>query len=150
MVEETYEPGDACPESGCPGKLQEADPVNCSCHIAPPCSACTDAGYECGTCGWESNHERHEFEFTPMAPQVQKDRTDETTWTRTDNAFNSTPFTRCCGTAAINTERCPNCNARITFHEDGLAERRRQVGPGSCLMCGKPVGPLEISGNCCC
>jgi hypothetical protein len=36
---------------------------------------------------------------------------ESTTTTRVhlDNEFNSTPFTDCCDTAAINEERCPGC-----------------------------------------
>jgi hypothetical protein len=37
----------------CKGVLRCQEPVNCSCHINPPCGACTDAKLECPDCGWE-------------------------------------------------------------------------------------------------
>ncbi len=46
------EEGDKCPECRL-GILQWAEVKNCSCHICPPCSACTDNILECPVCGWE-------------------------------------------------------------------------------------------------
>lgn len=49
-----HEEGDKCPDCkdgvlGCP------KPENCSCHINPPCSACTDLRLTCNVCGWEDD-----------------------------------------------------------------------------------------------
>jgi len=80
-----------------------------------------------------------------------RDRTKEVTFTRTANSFNSTPFTACCGTAALNTDRCPSCNAEILYHDDGLAEVLRRA-KGGCLMCFKPLPKKELGepGTCVC
>lgn len=44
--------GEPCNRNGCKGVIREHPVENCSCHICPPCSACTeDRGY-CETCGW--------------------------------------------------------------------------------------------------
>ncbi len=146
-----HEEGSPCPEVGCVGKLVAAESKNCSCHINPPCSSCVGAGYECPECGWEnSEYEEPEYEPVTSPRHTAGSRQDQWTRTHTANPYNSTPFTDCCGIAAINEERCPNCKALITGHDDGLAELRRKVGPGNCLMCGKPRGNIAIPGNCCC
>lgn len=149
--EVTYEEGSACPEQGCSGTLVAAKSKNCLCHINPPCSSCVDAGYECPDCGWENcGYREPEYEPTRYLSHAPNSRRDQFTRTHTDNPYNSTPFTDCCGTAAINEDRCPNCKAQITGHDDGLAARRREVGAGNCLMCGQRRGPIGIQGNCCC
>lgn len=144
------EPGSSCPCEGCNGELDCAPSVNCSCHIAAPCSSCENAGLLCGTCGWDSTPEYEEPEPYVAPRHELGSRRNQRTSTYTANPFNSTPFTRCCEIAAIGTDRCPNCEALIISHDDGLAARRREVGPGCCLMCGKKRGPIEIAGNCCC
>lgn len=147
------EPGSSCPQPGCCGVLDCAPSVNCSCHISAPCSSCENAGLLCGSCGWDSTPVQEEPEaFEPYVPARRAPGSHRNDWTHThtDNPFNSTPFTRCCGIAAVETDRCQNCEALILWHDDGLAERRREVGPGNCLMCGQKRGPLGIPGNCCC
>ena len=48
-----YCEGDTCNRDGCIGAI-ECHPVeNCSCHINPPCSACTSLRNFCEACGWE-------------------------------------------------------------------------------------------------
>lgn len=145
------EPGSPCPQPGCDGKMTEAESRNCSCHISPPCSSCVDAGYVCTVCKWESNPYEVEIYEPPVRTRVPYgSRAKEYTSTETDNPFNSTPFTRCCGIAAIGEKRCPHCHAQISWHDDGLAARRREVGPNNCLMCGCPRGNISVRGNCCC
>jgi hypothetical protein len=56
--------GDACPEAGCAGALHPHRIGDCSCHINPPCSACTDAVLTCDVCGWEQPEEPR----SPPAP----------------------------------------------------------------------------------
>lgn len=51
-----YESGDQCPYCSI-GRLEYAEVENCSCHINPPCSACTDAELRCDYC------ERYEDEL---------------------------------------------------------------------------------------
>lgn len=45
--------GDKCNRNGCEGILEYTHPANCSCHINPPCSACTSTNFSCPVCGWE-------------------------------------------------------------------------------------------------
>lgn len=47
MIEENGE----CPEQ-CGGRLHYPKAENCSCHILPPCAACTDVRLTCESCGW--------------------------------------------------------------------------------------------------
>lgn len=152
QVTDDLEPGSPCPCEGCNGELDCAPPVNCSCHISAPCGSCEEAGLLCGSCGWDSTPVRDEPEpYEPPSLRYERgSRRHQWTSTYTANPFNSTPFTRCCEIAAVGTNRCPNCEAEIYWHDDGLAARRREVGPGCCLMCGKKKGPLGIAGNCCC
>ena len=42
--------GDICGFEGCQGILEYVRQTSCSCHINPPCSACTDAPLVCGIC----------------------------------------------------------------------------------------------------
>ena len=46
-----YEEGDSCPK--CRGELGYPKVENCSCHINPPCSACTNNSLSCENCGWK-------------------------------------------------------------------------------------------------
>ena len=147
LSDEEIEEGSACNQEGCSGQFKPAEVVGCSCHISPPCVACTSAGYTCDTCLHDTAPPRdHDYSERPAKAT---DRSNDWTSTHTANPFNSTPFTKCCGVAAINTDRCPSCKARITHHDDGLAERRRWAN-GGCLMCGKQRGDISIAGNCCC
>lgn len=49
---ENHQEGDRCADEGCKGVLKFEGVVNCSCHINPPCSACTDEALHCPVCGW--------------------------------------------------------------------------------------------------
>jgi len=44
------EEGDDCPKENCEGFLEYPEVMDCSCHISPPCSACTENELTCGTC----------------------------------------------------------------------------------------------------
>lgn len=44
------EEGDVCNRSGCSGVLIPEESKNCSCHINPPCSSCTDCKIYCPMC----------------------------------------------------------------------------------------------------
>ena len=41
----------------CTGTIVMESPIDCSCHICPPCSACMDCGLTCPACGWRSKDE---------------------------------------------------------------------------------------------
>lgn len=58
-----YEEGDKCPE--CRQGLLYYPPVqNCTCHISPPCSACTNRQLECDKCGYQP--EEPEYKDIPV------------------------------------------------------------------------------------
>ena len=47
--------GDTCGRSGCEGLMNRSSDDGCTCHIAPPCSSCTDATYQCSICEFETS-----------------------------------------------------------------------------------------------
>lgn len=55
VVQEKHgiEEGDVCGRDGCLGVLEIEQPDNCSCHINPPCEACTNVKLVCPECGWK-------------------------------------------------------------------------------------------------
>lgn len=64
-AESGFEEGAICRRDGCQGVI-EIEPVeNCSCHISPPCSACTAPRAFCPECDW---HERDEPEPEAKPP----------------------------------------------------------------------------------
>lgn len=54
-----YEENDICPEPKCNGKLYYPPVENCSCHLNPPCSACTDNRIRCDKCGYEPEEPKY-------------------------------------------------------------------------------------------
>lgn len=57
--------GSECPN--CHEGKMEFPPVHgCSCHIAPPCSACTDRHLTCAVCGFEHIPPQPEMLFIPV------------------------------------------------------------------------------------
>lgn len=159
--------GSDCPKCGAAAAMISGKSEGCSCHINPPCSACINAGCVCGECGFdtaedwkearrqdEAYEQKERIELAKIEARIRSEkrgkRRNEVTHTHVANPFNSTPFTNCCGVAAINESRCPNCEAEILGHDDGLSARRREVGPGNCLMCGKSRSKALQPGGCCC
>lgn len=51
LYAEDFKEGERCPY--CEGYLHYPEPVNCSCHISPPCNVCTESALACDQCGWE-------------------------------------------------------------------------------------------------
>lgn len=159
QIDDTLQPGDPCPEEGCCGHLDVAPISGCSCHISAPCSACENSGLACDECGFDTTPDRDDGRAEEEAElarikarntaEKRGKRRGETTMTHVANPYNSTPFTDCCGAASFGS-RCVVCEALIVGHDDGLAARRREVGPGNCLMCGKKRGDPAVSGNCHC
>lgn len=47
--------GDTCNLEGCSGILGYPPVQGCSCHLSPPCSACTDNPLTCPECGWQED-----------------------------------------------------------------------------------------------
>lgn len=60
------EEGDRCRENQCGGKLRFPKVENCSCHISPPCGACTSIRLTCDACGWVDD--APEYIDAPVAP----------------------------------------------------------------------------------
>jgi len=54
------EEGDRCQERGCKGKMFFPPVDNCSCHVSPPCTACTTNRLICNECG-----------FAPVEPEYK-------------------------------------------------------------------------------
>lgn len=57
-MEDYYEEDDYCPMENCNGTLIFLAPVNCSCHINPPCSVCVNNPLVCNKCGWTEEEEK--------------------------------------------------------------------------------------------
>ncbi|MFK0033068.1 hypothetical protein [Pseudomonas monteilii] len=57
MSELGYCEGDTCGRDGCVGVIESHKVVNCSCHISPPCGACTAPRGYCEACGWEESED---------------------------------------------------------------------------------------------
>lgn len=57
--------GDRCLRDGCQGVIEIEPAENCSCHISPPCSACTAPRAFCPECDW---HEKDEPEPDAKPP----------------------------------------------------------------------------------
>ena len=74
------ESGETCNRNGCKGIIDETEKRGCSCHINPPCSACTEPRAFCPSCGWDDADEREEYESnrkhsSEYAPDFFKVRT---------------------------------------------------------------------------
>lgn len=52
-----YCEGDTCGREGCKGTVKEHPVNNCSCHLNPPCGACTSPRGFCSDCGWEESED---------------------------------------------------------------------------------------------
>lgn len=52
-----YEENEICNRDGCKGIIKEHPVENCSCHIAPPCSACVKDRHYCEICDWIAEEE---------------------------------------------------------------------------------------------
>jgi hypothetical protein len=60
------EEGDSCSQAKCQGTLRFPQVENCSCHISPPCHACTSQRLTCDACGWVDDSP--EETYVPVAP----------------------------------------------------------------------------------
>lgn len=58
MSEFGYCEGDVCRRKGCKGIVKEHAVDGCSCHINPPCGACTSPRGFCEACGWEESEDQ--------------------------------------------------------------------------------------------
>lgn len=53
LVSSGVEEGSVCGRNECKGIIAVHPVVNCSCHLNPPCSACTSPRNYCPVCDWE-------------------------------------------------------------------------------------------------
>lgn len=53
--------GETCWRDGCKGIISQHDVENCSCHINPPCGACTSPREYCLVCSWAAADEDDTF-----------------------------------------------------------------------------------------
>lgn len=70
--------GDICGRQGCRGIINEHPPENCSCHINPPCSACTSPCAFCPSCEWE---EKDDSLINDYRVNVNPNNGEYRTWT---------------------------------------------------------------------
>ena len=61
------EEGAICWRNGCQGIIEHREVRGCSCHINPPCSACTDPREYCASCDWQAEDD-HDYSFSPVVP----------------------------------------------------------------------------------
>lgn len=72
MSEVGYLKGEICNRDGCVGIIEERPSENqCSCHINPPCSYCTDSREFCPICEWEGREEQLEHQYKPLNNDMQ-------------------------------------------------------------------------------
>lgn len=71
-TEPGFDEGSICNRDGCTGTISMHPVESCSCHISPPCSACTSPRFYCDTCGWEEADEPTP-EAAPTTTQAEKD-----------------------------------------------------------------------------
>ena len=76
-----YGEGEACNRDACKGILDVHPVEGCSCHINPPCGACTEPRGFCPVCGWEESEDPEpepekpvrEYDTTWFKPRTLKD-----------------------------------------------------------------------------
>lgn len=54
-----YAAGDICHRNNCKGVIKEFEVENCSCHINPPCGACTEDRAYCPECDWHGKDDQY-------------------------------------------------------------------------------------------
>lgn len=68
--------GETCGRGGCKGVIEEHDVEGCSCHIDPPCSACTTPREYCEECDWQAKDDMIMAEgtitITPIFVHVER------------------------------------------------------------------------------
>lgn len=71
MSEIGFEEGQTCGRNSCTGVVALADVEGCSCHINPPCSACTTPRERCPDCDWRLVDEETAFNDFRVGPVKQ-------------------------------------------------------------------------------
>lgn len=62
-MEPGYVEGEICNRNGCTGVIDIHPSENCSCHINPPCGACTSPRNFCPVCDWQESDEYRVYGF---------------------------------------------------------------------------------------
>ena len=75
--------GDVCGRNGCAGIIDEHEKRGCSCHINPPCSACTEPRGYCPECGWDERNEIEVEDWQRMDVEVDIGRIEKHLFKRT-------------------------------------------------------------------
>lgn len=68
MPDPGYIEGEICGRNGCTGVIAEQPVENCSCHINPPCGACTEPREYCPECEWRLVDEETTFNDFKVGP----------------------------------------------------------------------------------
>lgn len=66
MIKFGDEEGATCGRNGCRGVIAQRAIENCSCHISPPCGACTTPREWCPGCDWSAEEEDRSFYFNEL------------------------------------------------------------------------------------
>ena len=65
--------GEDCGRDGCDGIIEDRPVEGCSCHINPPCSACTSPAEFCPVCDWEAEDDPiPSYQHPPVKPYEPK------------------------------------------------------------------------------
>lgn len=68
------EEDDTCNRNGCKGTIILPPVVNCSCHINPPCSACTDNELQCDECFFTVGVDDEQHPAAFPSPEALRER----------------------------------------------------------------------------
>lgn len=64
-----FEAGDICRRNGCTGIIADGERRgDCSCHINPPCGACTEPREHCPECDWRMVDDETSFNDFKVGP----------------------------------------------------------------------------------
>lgn len=58
--------GETCWRNGCQGVIKQRPVEGCSCHIHPPCSACTTNCQYCPDCDWDADEEDRSYHINEL------------------------------------------------------------------------------------
>lgn len=83
-----YSEGDVCDREGCNGQIQLRLVENCSCHISPPCSACSEPLHYCDICGWDARDEP----APEVKPQSQEEKDYWAGWRKEQDRLRNLPL----------------------------------------------------------
>lgn len=77
--------GETCNRQGCKGIIMEREVEGCSCHICPPCGACTTPNEYCPVCDWQAKDDE---QINDYVVNINRETGVYRTWT--ERALDST------------------------------------------------------------